>query len=493
MAEPREHHDEESAADDQQERAPFDGAAAGGSSDATPAESPFDDTPVESPFDGEPDGSPFAPNTAADVEAMLDAVGADSVEDLFDIPESVRFDGRFDIESRSERTVVAAVERTLARNDDQTEFLGRNHYAHYVPSVVDHLSQRSEFLTSYTQYQPEVTQGFLQALFEYQSILVELTGLGVANCSMYDAATALGEAARLADRVRETDGHRVLVPDYLRADERAVLENYTGGTDLETATFETVGGQVDPETLDAALDDDVVMVYAENPTVEGVIDGNVDAVGELTDEYGALFCLGSDPVALALLESPAALGADVVVGDAGVLGLPAAHGMGLGMFACREAFLRQVPGRLVGTSTDTDGTRAYTLTLQTREQHIRRERATSNICTNQAWVALRTAIHAAALGPAGLVDLAEQCHRLAERTAADLDAVDGVTAPVRDCYHFREFKARVDADARELAADLRERGLSVHALDADEIQVCVTEVTAGETDDLVAAVAEVLG
>jgi len=475
MAEPREHHDEEPA-------------------DDHPREGPtVDSVSTDSPFDGAASGSPFAPNTAADVEAMLDEVGADGVEDLFDIPESVRFDGQLDIEPRSERAVVAELRRTLGRNDDQTEFLGRNHYAHHVPSIVDHLSLRSEFLTSYTQYQPEVTQGFLQALFEYQSILVELTGLDVANCSMYDAATALGEAATLADRVRAVDGHRVLVPDYLRADERSVLENYTEGTDLETATFETVDGGVDPETLDAALAEDVVLVYAENPTVEGVIDGNVGAVGDLAEEYGALFCLGSDLVALSLLESPAALGADVVVGDASVLGLPAAHGMGLGIFACREAFLRQVPGRLVGASTDSDGTRAYTLTLQTREQHIRRERATSNICTNQAWVALRTAIHAAAVGPEGLLDLAEQCHRLAERTATDLDAVDGVTAPVRDCYHFREFKARVDTDARDLAADLRERGLSVHALDADEIQVCVTEVTADETDDLAAAVAEVLG
>ncbi len=438
-------------------------------------------------------GSPYASTGGTEAEAMLEAVGVESPEDLFDIPEPVRFGGSLGIEARPEQEVLREVTETLSRNDSLTEFLGRGHYDHYVPSLVDHLSDRSEFLTSYTQYQPEVTQGFLQALFEYQSLLVELTGLPVANCSMYDAATALGEAATLASRVRDSEGSTVLVPSYLRQEFREVLENYTAGAGLAVETVETAGGMVDPETLAAALSEDVVMVYAENPTVEGVIEEHLSEVGTLAEEHGALFCLGSDTVALSLLEEPAAVGADIVVGDASVLGLPAAHGMGLGLFACREDFLRQVPGRLVGATEDADGRRAYTLTLQTREQHIRRERATSNICTNQAWVALRAAIHAAALGPDGLLSLAEQCHREAESLADRLDAIDGVEAPVRDCHHFREFKLRVDPDAQQVATALQERGLAVHALDADELQVCVTDANERRTDDLVRAVEGVLG
>jgi glycine dehydrogenase subunit 1 len=442
------------------------------------------------PFEGTT-GSPFAPTD--DPEAMLAAIGAEDLEDLFDIPASLRFEESLGIESRPERDVLRKLTNTLSRNDSLTEFLGRGHYEHAVPSVVDHLADRSEFLTSYTQYQPEVTQGFLQALFEYQSLLVELTGLPVANCSMYDAATALGEAATLASRVRDGEGSTILVPSYLRQEHREVLENYTSGTDLTVESFRTADGMVDPETLDTALSEDVAMVYAENPTVEGVIEEHLSEVGRLADEHGALFCLGSDTVALSLLEEPAAVGADIVIGDASVLGLPAANGMGLGLFACREDFLRQVPGRLVGATEDQNGTRAYTLTLQTREQHIRRERATSNICTNQAWVALRAAAHAAYLGPDGLLSVAEQCHRRAEALADRLDDIEGVDAPVRDCHHFREFKMRVDPDAERLAATLQDHGLAVHVLNTDELQVCVTEANEHQVDDLVSAVAEVLG
>jgi glycine dehydrogenase subunit 1 len=422
---------------------------------------------------------------------MLDAVGVDDEDELFDIPAAVRFDGTVGIEATDERTVRRETRDLLARNDDLTEFLGRGHHDHYVPSVVDHLADRSEFLTSYTQYQPEVTQGFLQALFEYQSLLVELTGLGVANCSMYDAATALGEAATLASRVRQVDGTRVLVPELLREERRRVLDNYVAGTDLTVESYPADDGNADLDALAGLVDDETVMVYAESPTVRGTVEERLDAVGDLTDEHDALFVLGSDPVALALLAEPASVGADVVVGDASVLGLQASYGMGLGLFATREEFVRQVPGRLVGTSEDDGGARAYTLTLQTREQHIRRERATSNICTNQAWVALRTAMHAFSLGAEGLVDLASDCVELAEQTAARVDEVDGVTAPVHDRHHFREFVARTDRPAEAVAADLATGGFAVHAVDDHEVQLAVTDTNAGQVDDLVATLEEV--
>jgi glycine dehydrogenase subunit 1 len=434
-------------------------------------------------------GSPYAPHTEADAAAMLDAVGVDSVEDLFDVPEAVRFDGDLGMPARSERETRRLVDDRLSRNDDLLEFLGRGHYDHYVPAVVDDLAGRSEFLTSYTQYQPEIAQGFLQALFEYQSMLVELTGLPVANCSMYDAATALGEAALLAGRVG--DGDRVLVPDLLREERRSVLENYLSGTSLAVAEYPAADATADVDALGDAVDDDVAMVYAETPTVRGAIEERLRDIADLAHGVDASFCVGSDPVALSLLEAPADAGADLVVGDAGVLGLGAAHGMGLGLFACREEYLRQVPGRLVGASTAADGRRAYTLTLQTREQHIRRERATSNICTNQAWLALRAAMHAAWLGPDGLVDLAERMVELPRDLARACDAIDGVAAPVHDRHHFREFVARTERPAAAVRADLAERDIAVHAVDDHEIQVCVTEQTAGQTDDLLSALQEV--
>ena len=436
------------------------------------------------------DGSPFAPHTPAETAAMLDAVGVGTEADLFDIPEEVAFDGAFGIEPRSEQAIRGELRRLFARNDDLTEFMGRGHYSHYVPSLVDHLSDRAEFLTSYTQYQPEITQGFLQALFEYQSMLVELTGLPVANCSMYDAATALAEAALLADRVRATSGHRILVPEFLREGKRSVLENYVEGAGLAVESYPMADGNVDRETLADLADDETVMIYAENPTVRGTIEEGLSAVGEVAREAEALFCLGSDLVALSLLEEPASVGADVVVGEADVLGLPTSYGMGLGIFATREDFLRQVPGRLVGLSEDADDRRAYTLTLQTREQHIRKERATSNICTNQAWVALRAAMHIATLGPDGLVDLAEDCVRDAAALAARIDNIPGYRAPVHDRHHFREFVVRSDQPAAGVVTALEAEGVAVHAIGDHLLQICITETNTHATDELIAALQE---
>ncbi|MFA1612301.1 aminomethyl-transferring glycine dehydrogenase subunit GcvPA [Halobellus rubicundus] len=436
------------------------------------------------------DGSPYTPHSPAETAAMLDEVGVESEEELFDVPPEVRFEGDLGIDPRSERELRAELSATLAKNDDLTEFLGRDHHTHYVPSVVDELSERAEFLTSYTQYQPEITQGFLQALFEYQSMIVELTGLPVANCSMYDAATALGEAARLSDRVRRVSGTEVLVPELLHENKRAVLDNYVDGTDLSVATYPMDDGNVDVEALADLAGEGTAMIYAENPTVRGTIEERLSAVGEVADDAGALFCLGTDVVALGLLEPPASVGADVVVGEADALGLPTAYGMGLGLFATREDFLRQVPGRLVGAGEDESGRRAYTLTLQTREQHIRKERATSNICTNQAWVALRTAMHLALLGADGLVDLASECVREAESLAERLGDLKGIKAPVHDRHHFREFLVRTDQPAPAIASDLEAEGFAVHVVGDHRLQVCVTEVNAGRADDLVEAFAE---
>ena len=438
------------------------------------------------------DGSPYAANDAENVEEMLAEIGVQDIEELFDIPESVRFDGEFGIDGGTEQTVKREVKEIASKNSDLSEFLGRGYYSHYVPSLVDHLSLRSEFITSYTQYQPEISQGFLQVLFEYQSIVSELTGMDVANCSMYDAATSLGEAATLADRVRDASGSEVLIPDYVRDGHVQVLENYTQGADIEIKRLQSTNGMIDPSTVEQALNDETLLVYVENPTVEGVIEEHLIELGEMLAEKETLFCVGSDLVALSLLQSPGEVGADIVVGNGGVLGLPNSYGMSMGIFACSEDFLRQIPGRLVGSSEDADGNRAYTLTLQTREQHIRRERATSNICSNQAWVALRSAIHATCLGPDGLVSLANQCTDLPAKLAEQIDSIEGVSAPVHDAYHFRDFKAEVDTDASEVAAALSERGFAVHELDTDTIQISVTEQNKHMIDEFVTALTEVM-
>ena len=437
------------------------------------------------------EGSPFAPHTDAETAAMLDAIGADSEAALFDVPEAIEFDGSLGIEARSERDIRREIEALLGENRNLTEFLGRGTYDHYVPSLVDHVADRSEFLSSYTQYQPEVAQGFLQALFEYQSMLVELTGLAVANCSMYDAATALGEAATLASRVRETSGDRVLVPDLLNDGRRGVLENYADGAGLTVESYPYDDGNADVEALADLAGDETVCIYAESPTVRGTIEEHLEEIGRVAADHDALFCVGSDPIALSILEAPADLGADVVIGEAGSLGLPMSYGMGLGLFATREDHLRQVPGRLVGAGTDAAGKRAYTLTLQTREQHIRRERATSNICTNQAWVALRTAIHVATLGPEGLVDLANDCVTRTREVADRLDAIGGIDAPVHDRHFFREFVARTNDPAATVVADLEERGYAIHAIDDHLVQVCITETNEHAIDGLVTAFEEV--
>jgi glycine dehydrogenase subunit 1 len=443
-------------------------------------------------YSDEGGGSPFAPHTESETDAMLAAIGAESEEALFDIPEAIRFEDDFGIEARSEQRVREELADLLGRNADITEFLGRGTYDHYVPSAVDHLADRSEFLSSYTQYQPEVAQGFLQALFEYQSMLVELTGLGVANCSMYDAATALGETATLASRVRDTSGDRVLVPELVQDGRRGVLENYADGAGLRVESYPHDDGNADLDALSEQVDEDVVCVYAESPTVRGTIEEELAEIGRVADAHDALFCVGSDPVALSVLEAPADAGADVVIGEAGSLGLPTSYGMGLGLFATREEYLRQVPGRLVGAGTDSEDKRAYTLTLQTREQHIRRERATSNICTNQAWVALRAAIHVATLGPDGLVSLANDSVRRAQDLAGRLDAIEGIEAPVHDRHHVREFAARTDRPAEEVVSDLETQGFAVHAIDDHLLQFCTTETNERHTDGLLAACEEVL-
>jgi glycine dehydrogenase subunit 1 len=436
-----------------------------------------------------PTQNPYTPHTPADVESMLLDLGLQSIEELFDIPSSIQFTDSFKIPSRSEYEVKTELKEIFEKNLPLIEFLGHGYYSHYIPSIVDHISDRSEFLTSYTQYQPEVSQGFLQVLFEYQSLIVELTGLKIANSSMYDFATSIGEAALLSGRISPTRT-KILVPDILRLERLSVLKNYTSNSGFKIESYPTCNSNTDVDELSNMISKDVSMVYVESPNSHGSLEESIEEIAEISHESGSLCCLGTDPVALSILESPSALGVDIVVGDASVLGLPNAYGMGVGLFACRSEYLRKVPGRLVGITKDANNRRAYTLTLQTREQHIRRERATSNICTNQAWIALRTAIHAAYLGPHGLVDLAKQCIDLPLELSSKLNNIEGVQSPLYSRYHFREFVVRTEKKALDVVRFLETKGYAVSAINDHELLICITDTNSSHLNAFVDAFKE---
>jgi glycine dehydrogenase subunit 1 len=428
--------------------------------------------------------SPYTPHNPEDVEQMLLDLGIDSIDELFDIPESIKFTDSFGISSHSEQEVKQKLSEVLDKNVSLIEFLGSGYYSHYIPSLVDHISDRSEFLTSYTQYQPEIAQGFLQVLFEYQSLIVELTGLEIANSSMYDFATSIGEAALLSGRINP-EKNRVLIPDILSVERKSVLTNYVSGSGFIIESYPTSDANTNIEELSNLLSEDVSMVYIESPNSYGALEESIRDIAELSHKHGSLCCLGTDLIALSLLEVPSLLGIDIVVGDASVLGIGNAYGMGLGLFACRNEYLRKVPGRLVGASKDVHGRRVYTLTLQTREQHIRRERATSNICTNQAWVALRAAIHASYLGPKGLLDLATKCIDLPNQLSKKLNSIDGIQAPLYNRYHFREFVIGTRENAYEIAQSLEDRGYAISPISDHELIICVTELNENHIDLLV--------
>ncbi len=344
-------------------------------------------------------------------EKMLREIGFESIDELFsDVPEGVVTE--FDLpEGKSEYEVFTELNDLLSRNGTVLEmpsFLGAGTYFHYVPAHVKYLIERSEFLTAYTPYQPEVSQGMLQALFEYQSLIAELVGLPIVNSSMYDWGTAMAEAALMV--ARHTRRKKFVVPRALSPEKREVLRTYTAGPGLETVEVPwDERGQLDIEKLKEAAEG-AAGVYVEMPNFFGLLEESIEEIGEIAHEAGALFVVGVDPTILGIVEAPGELGADIVVGEAAYFGNPMNFGgPRAGIFAVRNdrKLIRQMPGRIIGMTKTEDGKRAFVMTLQTREQHIRRAKATSNICSNEALVAVAAAIHLASLGPRGLRELGE--------------------------------------------------------------------------------------
>ncbi len=380
------------------------------------------------------DAVPYFPNTDSDRRAMLDAVGAASIDDLFAmIPAELRLERELCVPpGLGELELTAHLAELAAANTPAGEtacFLGGGSYDHFIPAVVDMVAARSEFYTAYTPYQPEASQGSLQAFFEYQTLVAQLTGMDVSNASLYDGGSAAAEAVLMA--MHATGRSRIVTAASVHPEYRQILVTYLANLGVDLVTLDTPRGTVSVSELAAAVDDRTACVLVQHPNFFGCLE-EIEPAADIAHKAGALLVASVDPISLGILKRPGDYGADIVVAEGQSLGNPMAFGGPyLGLMACREQFLRRMPGRLVGQTVDRHGRRCWVLTLQTREQHIRREKATSNICTNQGLLALRATVYLALMGPAGMRSVAELCLQKARYAAERLAAVPQFGARVR--------------------------------------------------------------
>lgn len=449
----------------------------------------------------------YLPLTDADRSAMLSVVGAGSVDELFaDVPAEARLSAP--IAGLPDHASEMAVERHMARLSANNVtagsvpfFLGAGAYRHHVPATVDHMIQRGEFLTAYTPYQPEIAQGTLQVLFEFQTQVARLFGTDVANASLYDGSTACWEAIAMAGRITKRGKALLsggLHPHYVET--ARTMARFTG--DVLDTSAPVLAAAPDDDALVARIDGETSCVVVQYPDILGRIPDLAKIAAAAQAQGALLIAVVTEPVALGVLQSPGSLGADIVVGEGQSLGVGLQFGGPyLGLFGCREKYLRQIPGRLCGETVDADGKRGFVLTLSTREQHIRREKATSNICTNSGLCALAFSIHLTLLGGSGLADMARLSHLAARKTAAALAQVSGIE--VVNSHFFNEFTVTLPHDARQILRDLADRhvlgGVSLGRLYPQEaalangMVVAATECTTDEDiAALVAALKEVL-
>lgn len=403
----------------------------------------------------------YVPHTPADQQAMLERIGLSSLEDLFaSIPASLRVNGLLDLPpALSEPEAVRELARIGAKNMDATQapcFSGDGVYRHFTPSLVPAIMGRAEFFTSYTPYQPERSQGMLQSIYEFQTLTCQLLGMEVANASMYDGASALAEAVVMACSIKGIN--RAIIPTTLHPAWTKVVRTYAQGQSIEVVLLPHEGGVTDLEAVRAALETPSAALVIPQPNCMGRLEP-VQTLAEEADKAGALVIAAVNPIAMALLKPPGEWPADIAVAEGQALGLPMNYGGPLvGLFACRRQYIRQMPGRLVGATVDGEGRRAYTLTLQTREQHIRREKASSNICTNEALFALGATVYMALLGRHGMKRVAELC---VERAHEAYDAITALPGwePVHPGPFFHEFAVRAPLRVPELNAILAGEGI----------------------------------
>lgn len=438
---------------------------------------------------------PYIAATPEDEEVMLKRLGVDSIDDLFkDIPEEVRLNRSLNLkDSMSEIEVSRHMNFLGEKNydlDNLVSFLGAGAYDHYVPSVVKHLSSRSEFYTSYTPYQPEISQGTLQAIFEYQTMISNLTGMDVSNASMYDGASACAEAAMLA--AESTKRRRIIVSKTVHPEIRNVLKTYARFRELELVEIDELEGSTDIEKLTSAVNDKTAAVIIQNPNFFGIVE-DVKEVEKAAHQNKALFIMSVDPISLGVLKSPGELGADIAVGEGQSLGNSLSFGGPyLGFMAVSSKLMRKIPGRIVGQTEDKEGKRAFVLTLQAREQHIRRQKATSNICSNQSLNALNAAIYLTTLGKKGIREVANQCLQKSHYALDRLLETGKFTKTFNKPF-FKEFAVTGKVEPNRLNAELLGNGImGGYDLSRDypkyenSMLLCVTEKRSKEEiDDLV--------
>jgi len=404
---------------------------------------------------------PYLPNTSEDTKEMLDVIGMKSTDDLFlSIPRNLILKRDLDLPaSKSEIEVKSILNKLASKNksaDDLTCFLGAGSYDHYIPAVVKHLVGRSEFYTAYTPYQPEISQGTLQSLFEYESMMCALTGMEVSNVSMYDAASSAAEAAILSSV--QTKRKRVLVSETLNPEYKSVLKTYLKYRNVEMELIAEKDGETDLEDLNKKLDADIAGVIIQYPNFYGIIE-NVMEMEEAIHENKSLLIMSVDPIALGVLKSPGTLNADIVVGEGQALGQNMNFGGPvLGFMAATSKLMRKMPGRIVGQTLDRDGKRAFVLTLQAREQHIRRSKATSNICSDQTLNSITAAIYMATLGKEGMKEVAMQSFKKAHYTY-ELLLKTGKFKPLFEKPFFKEFAVVAEKNIDDINEKLLENGI----------------------------------
>jgi glycine dehydrogenase subunit 1 len=447
----------------------------------------------------------YIPNSPDERAEMLQQIGAASIENLFDsIPEDLRLRQHLNVPAAlSEIELLNKFDEMGVRNQaaGRVSFLGGGAYSHYVPTIVDHLISRSEFFTAYTPYQPEISQGTLQSIFEFQTLVCQLTGMDIANASMYDGSTAMAEAVLMAERV--TKRSKVIASSAVHPQYLEVAHTYVqhAGIELQHAPFDAASGQTPISAFDS-IDDQTAAIVVQTPNFLGCIE-DVEALSERAHDQGALLIVTvTEAMSFGLLRSPGACGADIVVAEGQSFGVPLSFGGPyVGLFATRDKYARQIPGRLVGEAYDRKGRRGFVLTLATREQHIRREKATSNICTNEGLIALAATIYLETMGRRGVQEAARQCAQKAHYAAREIGRCPGFSLPF-SAPVFNEFVVRAPTEASPLLDTLaREKGIdggiALSRFDSDrpnDFLVCVTETnTREQIDALVQGIADISG